>query len=461
MTRQITLNPTYNVNGDPGQGLLLGGGTYTVSDARAAELVNRGAATYADSSPLSAAPVTVTGVSNIVADPSTGIVTVQSQNSAGAVVTSVLTPKVAAPALGGLGLWLPFTTQRGQPNLVDRSANIVFTNGGTALNFNGTGTVTIPNGANAAVSDAGHGLSLNDPVMFQTTGQLPAPLVPGQVYFAVAIAAGTYQLSLTPNGTSITTTTNGSGTHTVVRKANPNLPAVQFNGNGYLQSDITVMTFVQRALANISTLTDDQQLDLCFDLSHPASLTTASLAYWNRNATQGWGLSLNGAPGKIVFDQVAPGATRDQYTVDTSFNLRGDNALNTRTALAVSISRSPVDICNIGNGAGLYDIEMHKIGINDQGPFGQKNSAHGTPARVPNTGTGPVTYGDVGFTFGMRPTSAAGTGLDQMPSSYGLNMICMRRGARQAARASVIARDLANLISLGRSQLQIPDSMAL
>jgi hypothetical protein len=51
------------------------------------------------------------------------------------------------------------------------------------------------------------------PVAFTTTESLPAPLIPGKTYYARNVSGVTYNLSLTPTGALITTTTSGSGTN--------------------------------------------------------------------------------------------------------------------------------------------------------------------------------------------------------------------------------------------------------
>lgn len=77
-----------------------------------------------------------------------------------------------------------------------------------------TSTVTISNASPAVVSWSAHKQPVGTPVVLTTTGVLPAPLVAGRVYYVRAPAAGTFQLSETPGGAPIVTTSAGSGTHT-------------------------------------------------------------------------------------------------------------------------------------------------------------------------------------------------------------------------------------------------------
>ena len=76
------------------------------------------------------------------------------------------------------------------------------------------GTCTITNASPGVVALVSHGLAANDPVIFSTTGTLPAPLIAGAVYYVkTVLTADTFTVSLTAGGTVINTTSAGSGTH--------------------------------------------------------------------------------------------------------------------------------------------------------------------------------------------------------------------------------------------------------
>jgi len=81
------------------------------------------------------------------------------------------------------------------------------------------GVCTISHASPAVVTCSGHGLADDQEILFQTTGALPAPLVAGTHYFVVAIDLDTFSVSLTAPGSTIDTTTDGSGTHKVLGKA--------------------------------------------------------------------------------------------------------------------------------------------------------------------------------------------------------------------------------------------------
>lgn len=79
------------------------------------------------------------------------------------------------------------------------------------------GAATISNGAGAVVTFNSHGKVLNDPVTFTTTGALPTGLTAGTTYYvAGTVTASTFQLSATIGGALITTSSAGSGIHTLI-----------------------------------------------------------------------------------------------------------------------------------------------------------------------------------------------------------------------------------------------------
>jgi hypothetical protein len=82
-------------------------------------------------------------------------------------------------------------------------------------------TVTISNASPAVFTQAGHGLSVNQAVVFTTTGVLPAGLTAGTTYFVIpaGFTTGAYEVALTPGGTAINTSNAGSGTHTATSNA--------------------------------------------------------------------------------------------------------------------------------------------------------------------------------------------------------------------------------------------------
>lgn len=71
------------------------------------------------------------------------------------------------------------------------------------------GTCTISGPATpAVVTIASHGLTLNDTVIFTTTGALPTGLLPSTTYYVISagLTSGAFQVSATLGGTAINTT---------------------------------------------------------------------------------------------------------------------------------------------------------------------------------------------------------------------------------------------------------------
>ena len=83
------------------------------------------------------------------------------------------------------------------------------------------GPATISNASPAVVTLNSHGLTAGTKVCFTTTGTLPSPLAINTVYYVLAagLGANSFEISLTNAGAAIVTTTNGSGTHTLVSGA--------------------------------------------------------------------------------------------------------------------------------------------------------------------------------------------------------------------------------------------------
>lgn len=78
-----------------------------------------------------------------------------------------------------------------------------------------TGTVTITNASPAVITYTSSGLVKDTPVVFTTTGALPAGITAGTTYYVLsAVTASTFTIAATVDGAAINTTDAGSGTHT-------------------------------------------------------------------------------------------------------------------------------------------------------------------------------------------------------------------------------------------------------
>lgn len=91
------------------------------------------------------------------------------------------------------------------------------------------------------ITETAHGMSNGTPVMFESSAEphtLPAPLVPGTVYFVVGAATDTFQVASTIGGSAINITTQGTGTHTCRKGVLLTLPTSSDN-------DDRIITFVK------------------------------------------------------------------------------------------------------------------------------------------------------------------------------------------------------------------------
>jgi hypothetical protein len=79
------------------------------------------------------------------------------------------------------------------------------------------GECTISHAEPGVVTYATHGLAHGANVLFKTTGALPAPLTVGTYYYVDGEAENTFNLALTPAGSPIDTTTDGSGVHSLYK----------------------------------------------------------------------------------------------------------------------------------------------------------------------------------------------------------------------------------------------------
>lgn len=75
-------------------------------------------------------------------------------------------------------------------------------------------TCTISNASPAVVSATAHGLQINDPVVFNSSGALPTGLTLGQVYYVISAGYGAnaFEVSASLGGSAINTSSGGSGT---------------------------------------------------------------------------------------------------------------------------------------------------------------------------------------------------------------------------------------------------------
>ena len=229
-------------------------------------------------------------------------------------------------------------------------------------------------------------------------------------------------------------------------------PYVAFNNSGALQTNVALMSALQKAIFNLATITTEEMFVMWAILTHgtTAGSQTGTLFFWGRSNNSGggngWGLQAYGGAStlKLRMYHTPQGGSNDQTNVPASFQLVGDTTDNTKTAFAMTLTRSCVgsDQGNMGRGAGLFRVAVAMAGLVKEGQFGQVNSHCFDIARIPS-GTGPANYCDTGLTIGARPTTAAGTVSDLLPANWGLDTIGFQRRKRREGLAQKIVRQLA------------------
>lgn len=114
-------------------------------------------------------------------------------------------------------------------------------------------TVTISNASPGVVTLAGHGLEVNDEVIFTTSGSLPTGLTAGVSYFVrTVLGTDTFTVSATEGGSDINTSSAGSGTHSVLAGvALATSPNMYCNATTVMLPSVVTGRFVLAASASI------------------------------------------------------------------------------------------------------------------------------------------------------------------------------------------------------------------
>lgn len=107
--------------------------------------------------------------------------------------------------------------------------------GARATNSYSTLTATVSIASPAVVTTpTNHGLSVNDPVVFSTSGALPTGITAGTVYFVTATpSATTFRIGATAGGADINTSGSQSGTHTETRVTTSGNVALSLSSGGF------------------------------------------------------------------------------------------------------------------------------------------------------------------------------------------------------------------------------------
>jgi hypothetical protein len=101
------------------------------------------------------------------------------------------------------------------------TSNRLFTLNNTTLGWTPVSKVvaltSISNASPAVFTLAAHGLAVGDSLVLSTSGALPTGLTAGTVYYVIAagLTSGAFEVSVTPGGTAVATSSAGSGTHSM------------------------------------------------------------------------------------------------------------------------------------------------------------------------------------------------------------------------------------------------------
>lgn len=213
--------------------------------------------------------------------------------------------------------------------------------GAGATNGGSIGTVTISNATPAVISRTAHGMSIGDIVYFTTNGGLPTGITANTPYYIVTagFGANSFRISLTAEGTTINTSSAGTGTHTVFKRGRGiyiqgvpldyismyDLNIESFPGDGLFVGGAIVGTF-----SNVTAVTNGNH-GLVFEgsLSWSTSLTLNS-CFGNTNTKVG--IYINKAT-YFALNACAADSNQDGYYIKDckSINFNGTGAeLNTR-----------------------------------------------------------------------------------------------------------------------------------
>jgi hypothetical protein len=158
--------------------------------------------------------------------------------------------------------------------------------------------VTIPVGSPATIGFPAHGLQPNDPIYFTSTGTLPAPLVANTTYYVIAdnLATDTFEVSATPGGAPIATTSAGTGTYYI------NSRSINTTDAGSLPPAATCQSITQASPAVVNCTAHGLAIGAPFKFS-----TTGGLPAPISNVTQYYVLAAGYTSGSFQFSRVPGG----------------------------------------------------------------------------------------------------------------------------------------------------------
>lgn len=252
-------------------------------------------------------------------------------------------------------------------------------------------TVTISNASPGVVTASGHGLNNNDSIQFTTTGSLPTGLSTGTTYWIVSKATNTFEVSASPGGTAITTSSAGSGTHT----------AHIVTTNGQLVSNAVYSSVAIRLIGRVK-ISESTPGTWASNATEVTLLETTSITPYQGSINLSYYLSANGTPASnsvLKFDTVF-------YDTHFSYNASSGIFVTPRTG------KYKFNTVGQTTGTGQTGIYLVKNGTADRyiGQFGQTVESAASLTTSLNAGDTIAIYIDTSRTImGGQISSIYGT----------------------------------------------------
>lgn len=154
--------------------------------------------------------------------------------------------------------------------------------------------VTLTN-ATEIVNLATHGLVANQRIIFG--GTLPAELSQQTVYYVIPVAAGTFQVALSPGGSAVAFTTDGSGVTISTIDPPPTLN-LHWSGKGYNKAAVTITNATDKVGKTAHGLVNGDRIQF-FAASLPGGVAANTWYYVINRATDDFEISATPNGSKI------------------------------------------------------------------------------------------------------------------------------------------------------------------
>lgn len=231
-----------------------------------------------------------------------------------------------------------------------------------ALSKSAVTTVTIA--SPAVFSSTAHGLAVNMPVYFTTTGALPTGLTAGTTYYVIAagLTANAFEVSLAPGGSAVNTSGSQSGVHTFWYAP---------HGKGDGTTTFNVPDRRGRTLVGAGTGVKTATI-----LSVAANVLTANLSAANNNEFQ--------TGQAVVFTATVAG---NLTTATTYYIVRvGNNTFSLATSLANAQANTLITLAGTETGSFALTLSLRTLG--DTG--GEENHSQSSTELASHTHSSPI-----------------------------------------------------------------------